>query len=86
MSNAGDFSVNNFDSTSVKDLQWNFDLNVKSHFILCKKAQPYLFKSKGSVVVVSSVAGLVPQPSSFGYSVAKAALDQFTRLLALGKV
>lgn len=40
-------------------------------------------KTKGNVVNVSSVCGLMPVANAMSYSISKAALDQFTKCSAL---
>ncbi|XP_046332569.2 dehydrogenase/reductase SDR family member 4-like isoform X1 [Haliotis rufescens] len=57
-----------------------FEVNVKSTFFLCKEALPYIKeKGKGSIVLISSVAGYVPFNLLGAYSVSK------TSLLGLSK-
>ncbi|XP_018343056.1 PREDICTED: LOW QUALITY PROTEIN: 3-oxoacyl-[acyl-carrier-protein] reductase FabG-like [Trachymyrmex septentrionalis] len=59
------------------------NVNVRSVFQLTALAVPYLIKTKGNIVNVSSVAGLRPLKNSLPYCMSKAALDQFTRCVAL---
>lgn len=56
-----------------------FNTNVRSVIELSKLAVPHLEKTKGNIVNVSSICGLVPVYSSTFYSMSKAALDQFTK-------
>ncbi|XP_049311397.1 3-oxoacyl-[acyl-carrier-protein] reductase FabG-like [Bactrocera dorsalis] len=64
-----------------------FDLvmntNLRSVFLLTKYAAPHLVKTQGSIVNVSSVAGLRSFEGISVYCTSKAALDQFTRCIAL---
>jgi NAD(P)-dependent dehydrogenase (short-subunit alcohol dehydrogenase family) len=60
-----------------------FDVNVRSVIQLTKCAIPHLIKSKGRIVNVSSVAGPCAFPGVTYYCMSKAALDQFTKCLAL---
>ena len=46
-------------------------------------AVPYLIKTQGNIVNVSSVNGLRSFPGVLSYNISKAALDQFTRCVAL---
>lgn len=55
-----------------------FNTNVRSVIELCKLSVPHLEKTKGNIVNVSSICGLVPVYSSTFYSMSKAALDQFS--------
>jgi ketoreductase RED2 len=60
-----------------------FEVNVFGTWWLTKAAMPYLAKAEdGNVVNVTSVAGVRPIGSSIAYSMAKAALNQMTVLLA----
>ena len=60
-----------------------FDVNVTGTWLLTKAAMPHLMKSEdGNVITITSIAGLRPVGSSIAYSMAKAALNQMTRLLA----
>ena len=60
-----------------------FDINVTGTWLLTKAAMPYLKQSAdGNVINITSIAGVRPVGSSIAYSMAKAALNQMTRLLA----
>lgn len=60
-----------------------FEVNVTGTWRLTKAAMPLLERSEdGNVVTITSIAGLRPLGSSIAYSMAKAALNQMTRLLA----
>jgi ketoreductase RED2 len=60
-----------------------FDINVTGTWRLTKAAMPHLLQSDdGNVINITSIAGLRPVGSSIAYSMAKAALNQMTRLLA----
>lgn len=61
-----------------------FDTNVRSVMILTHLAIPYLEKTKGNVINISSVAGLRAIPPFLSYGMSKATLDHFTRLTAVG--
>lgn len=50
---------------------------------LSQLAVPYLTETKGNIVNVSSIAGLIPIPACFAYAMSKAALDQFTKCIYL---
>ncbi|CAD7083262.1 unnamed protein product [Hermetia illucens] len=61
-----------------------FDVNVKSSFMLAKEALPYIRNqgAGGSIVFVSSIAGLNPSPLLGAYSVSKTALFGLTKAAA----
>lgn len=57
--------------------------NVRPVVVLCHLALPYLLKTKGNIVNVSSCAGLRPYVSGIAYCSSKSALDMIARVLAL---
>lgn len=59
-------------------------INVRAAYLLTSLATPYLIKTKGNIVNISSVAALRPikDVDFLPYCMSKAALDQFTRCLA----
>ena len=60
-----------------------FDINVKSTFMLIKEAVPLIKKSEsGSIIIVSSIAGLEPFDLLGVYSVSKTALLGLTKALS----
>ncbi|XP_055324511.1 uncharacterized oxidoreductase TM_0325-like [Sitodiplosis mosellana] len=75
-------------ATGLVDLDMgNYDLvmntNVRSAVVLTKLAAPYLEDSKGNIVNVSSITGTRARPSRLAYSMSKAALNQFTKCIAV---
>lgn len=58
-------------------------VNVRAPFRLIREAAPSLVSRRGSVVNVSSVAGIRAFPGVASYAVSKAAVDQLTRVAAL---
>lgn len=59
------------------------NVNVKAPFELAKKVYPYMKEKKsGSVINISSVGGLRPEPGLGIYSVSKAALISLTKVMA----
>jgi ketoreductase RED2 len=88
-----DTLVNNAGTTAViphRDLEaasvevWRriFEVNVFGTWSLTVAALPALREAKGSVVNVSSLAGVRPTGSSIPYAASKAALNHMTVLLA----
>lgn len=65
--------------------EWDrlLDSNLKSVYLLTRVAAPELIRSKGSIVTISSVAGLRPYAGLMAYCVSKAGVDMFTRCVAL---
>lgn len=65
--------------------EWDrvMDINVRALYLVTRAAAPELIKRKGSVVSISSVAGPRPYSGLLAYCVSKAAVDAFTRCVAL---
>jgi NAD(P)-dependent dehydrogenase (short-subunit alcohol dehydrogenase family) len=72
------------DLDALTDQVWHdiFGVNVMGAFYCTRAAMPLLKASQGSVVNVSSVAGLTGQGSSIPYCASKAALNCMTQSLA----
>jgi NAD(P)-dependent dehydrogenase (short-subunit alcohol dehydrogenase family) len=64
--------------------EWDavFSVNVRAHFLLCRAALPRM-QEGGSIVFVSSVAGLRPGTRIPAYDTSKAALAGLCRHVAL---
>jgi dehydrogenase/reductase SDR family member 4 len=67
--------------------EWAFDkimnVNVKAPFVLANQAHPYMKqRGGGSIINISSIAGLTPDPGLGLYSVSKAALNMLTKVQA----
>lgn len=63
---------------------WNrvFDINLRANWLLAKAAHPHLKRSKGAIVMLASMAGVVPQLPTGAYSPTKAALIMLTEMMA----
>ena len=62
---------------------WNrvFDINLRANWLLAKAAHPHLKRSKGAIVMLASMAGVVPQLPTGAYSPTKAALINLAETL-----
>jgi NAD(P)-dependent dehydrogenase (short-subunit alcohol dehydrogenase family) len=71
--------------TAVEPEEWDrvMDSNLRSVFLMTRAAAPALIQRKGSIVTLSSVAGLRPYPGLSAYCVSKAGVDMLTRCVAL---
>ncbi|XP_026737312.1 uncharacterized protein LOC113500651 [Trichoplusia ni] len=83
VNNAGIMGVGSIENTSLEQYDSIMTTNVRGPYYLTMLATPHLVKSKGNIVNVSSVAGLRSFPGIVAYCTSKAALDQFTRCVAL---
>ena len=70
------------DAASVEVFREIFDVNVFGTWQLIQAALPALRHSRGSIVNITSVAGVRPTGSSIPYAASKAALNHLTVLLA----
>ncbi|MBC8254437.1 MAG: 3-oxoacyl-ACP reductase FabG [Ardenticatenia bacterium] len=87
-----DILVNNAGISFYKPLvdheeeEWDrvLGVNLKSAFLCCKYAIPHMLRRGGGVVInVGSCHAFATQPSCTSYAASKAALNGFTRSLAL---
>lgn len=83
VNNAGIGLVGNIEETSLDDFQRLFRVNVDGTFLVTRAALPLLLASKGSIVNISSVAGLVGVKRRFAYCGTKGAVIALTRQLAV---
>ena len=60
-----------------------FDINLRANWLLAKAAHPHLRKSKGAIVMLASMAGVMPQLPTGAYSPAKAGLIMLTEMMAM---
>jgi NAD(P)-dependent dehydrogenase (short-subunit alcohol dehydrogenase family) len=85
VSNAGSQLWKSFDNTTDEEIEDIYQTNLASTVRFIKQAVPYLEKSKGNIVIVSSTAGryvLCPSQLLSVYGASKAGLNHFTRAVA----
>lgn len=80
---AGILAKGTIEDTSLEDWDHTIEVNLRAIFIMMKFAVPYLIKSKGVIINVSSVNGMRSFPGVLAYNVSKSAVDQLTRCAAL---
>ncbi|XP_065363895.1 3-oxoacyl-[acyl-carrier-protein] reductase FabG [Calliphora vicina] len=83
VNNAGILAAGGLLDIDVDQFDRILNTNLRAVFVLTKLAGPLLIKSQGSIINVSSVAGLRSFAGALSYGVSKAALDQFTKCVAL---
>lgn len=83
INNAGILSRAGFKEVTMKDIDLCMEVNLKSAVTLAQESLPYLVARAGSIVNVSSIAGLMAYPGALAYKMSKAAMDQMTRCVAL---
>ena len=70
------------DGLTAADWRRLLDVNLIAPWLLCTAALPALRESQGSIINVTSHAGVRPKGSSIAYAASKAALNHVTKLLA----
>ena len=75
----------------VEDTPSNFldkivDVNMKGNFLITKYALPYLRKSNGNIVFISSGIGINADPTCPAYCMTKAGINMFVKCLALTEI
>ncbi|GAB0098481.1 uncharacterized protein DMENIID0001_142190 [Sergentomyia squamirostris] len=83
INNAGILEPGTIENTSLEQFDRVMNINIRSIYYLTMLATPHLIQSKGSIVNVSSVNGIRSFPGVLAYNISKAAVDQFTRCVAL---
>ena len=89
VNNAGIGLVGNIEETAPEDFARLFQVNVEGMYFVTKAAIGKLVASKGTVVNIGSVAGLVGIKRRYAYCATKGAVIAMTRQLAVdyaGKV
>lgn len=83
INNAGILETGTIENTSLEQFDRLMNTNIRSIYHLTMLAVPYLIKTKGNIVNVSSVNGIRSFPGVLAYNISKTAVDQFTRCVAL---
>ena len=73
---------------TIKDWDFSFDLNVRSMFVMTRAMLPKMIAAGGGVILnMASVLGAhKAAPNRLAYAASKAAVDGFTRALAIDHV
>lgn len=80
---AGIGLVGGIEETAFADFQRLFRVNVEGTFLMTKAALPLLLASKGSIVNIGSVAGLIGVKQRHAYCATKGAVVAMSRQLAV---
>ncbi|KAK0065491.1 3-oxoacyl-[acyl-carrier-protein] reductase FabG [Biomphalaria pfeifferi] len=83
VNNAGMNILRDAFTAKPEDYHQIMSTNLESVFFLTQQALPHLIKSKGTIINVSSIASERPFPKAIVYCMSKAALDSYTKSLAL---
>ncbi|MFE9451907.1 SDR family NAD(P)-dependent oxidoreductase [Streptomyces sp. NPDC006739] len=82
VNNAGAAQVGTIEQGSVEDVRAAMEVNFFGVVAVTRAALPHLRASKGRVITVSSVGGVVGQPFNEAYCAAKFAVEGFMQSLA----
>lgn len=83
VNNAGIGLVGGIEETSTEDFERLMRVNVTGVFLVTKAAIPKLVASRGNIVNIGSVAGVVGIKKRFAYCATKGAVVAMTRQLAV---
>jgi 2-keto-3-deoxy-L-fuconate dehydrogenase len=83
VNNAGIGMVGGIEETSLGDFQRLMRVNVEGMFLVTRAAMPLLVASRGCIVNIASVAGLIGIRKRFAYCATKGAVVAMTRQLAV---
>jgi NAD(P)-dependent dehydrogenase (short-subunit alcohol dehydrogenase family) len=84
VNNAGVGVRGNIETCTLADWQRGFAINVESVFLGCQKALPLMKESQpGSIINISSIAGLIASDTMPGYNASKAAVWMLSKSVAL---
>ena len=83
VNNAGWHNGKSIENTSLEEWEHIIDTNLRSNFMCTKFAIPYLRKTKGNIVNMSSVTALNGQRNATAYVATKGGIIAMTKNLAL---
>ncbi len=83
VNNAGIGMVGGIEQTDLADFERLFRVNVTGTFLVTRAAMPLLLASRGSIVSIGSVAGMVGIKKRFAYCATKGAVIAMTRQVAV---
>jgi NAD(P)-dependent dehydrogenase (short-subunit alcohol dehydrogenase family) len=84
VNNAGIGVRGNIENCTLEDWKRGFAVNVDSVFLGCQKALPLMKESQpGSIINISSIAGLIASDTMPGYNASKAAVWMLSKSVAL---
>lgn len=78
---AGYGIAGSIEGTPCEEIYKLFDTNISSVVSLCHLIIPYLKKSQGNIINISSVGAIAPLPYQACYSASKSAVEVFSRAL-----
>lgn len=83
INSAGVWTEGPSDEASEADWDRTIDINLKGTFFMCRYAIPHLEKTSGSIINISSDAGIMGNKGAAIYSASKGGVNLLTKSLAL---
>ena len=83
VNNAGYHISKNVEDTSEEEWEFIQNTNLRSTFLCCKYAIPHLRKTRGNIINISSMVGLVGQANAGAYSATKGGQIAMSRGMAI---
>ena len=83
VNNAAVVTMGDVESTSEADFRQVMDVNVGGYFLMAKAAMPALKKTRGCIVMTSSVSGLGGDWGMLAYDTSKGAVSNMVRAMAM---
>jgi NAD(P)-dependent dehydrogenase (short-subunit alcohol dehydrogenase family) len=83
VNNAGYHISKNAEETSEQEWEFIQNTNLRSTFLCSKYAIPHLKKTKGNIINISSMVGVVGQPNAAAYSASKGGQIAMTKNMAI---
>jgi len=83
VNNAGYHISKNVEVTSEEEWEFIQNTNLRSTFLCSKHAIPHLRKTKGNIINISSMVGVVGQPNAGAYSATKGGQIAMTKGMAI---
>ena len=82
VNNAGIYFEKYLEDTTNDEIDQMVDVNIKGTYLMTRNAFPKIRESRGSIVIIASCLGLVPELTSPLYCATKAGLIMLTKCLA----
>ena len=82
VNNAGIYFEKYLEDTTNDEIDHMVDVNIKGTYLMTRNAFPKIRESRGSIVIIASCLGLVPELTSPLYCTTKAGLIMLTKCLA----
>ena len=82
VNNAGVAVVGPLIELDVKEVEWQFDVNVLGPYRITQAFAPLIIESKGRITTIGSISGILSQAMMGPYSMSKHAVEAYTDSLA----